>query len=252
MGEIVDLKDKIRKYYSFTNGEIVGLASSIMLIAFMISFKEWGTESFDSSAGLLNFFNAILIVALSILVHDAGQRIWGMAIGFRIEYKVWVVGIIIGLMAVFVSNGRLWVILPGYFIVHHMAGHRLGFFRYGINIVGQGMTALAGPLASLALVIFLKFVSIFTSNALIEKAIFFNVVYIITSMLPIPYLDGSKIYFGSRMIYSFTMPFVVSSAILLIIDINPMLALILSFLIGVILWISYYIVFERKIWNGPR
>lgn len=252
MGEFIDLKDKIKKYYSFTGGEIVGLVSSIVLIAFMISFKEWGTETFDASAGLVNFFNAIVIVALSMLVHDAGQRIWGLAIGFRIEYKVWIVGIIFGLMVTFVSKGNLWVILPGYIVVHHMAGHRLGFFRYGINIVGQGMIAFAGPLANLALVIFLKFVNIFVSNALIEKAIFFNVIYIITSMLPIPYLDGSRLYFASRMIYAFMMPFIVASSILLIIDINTLLALILSFLIGISLWITYYIVFERKIWSGPR
>jgi len=252
MGEVIDLKDKVKRYYSFTNGEIVGLVSSIVLIAFMISFKDWGTEIFDASAGFVNFFNAILMVALSILVHDAGQRIVGLVIGFRIEYKVWIVGLIFGLMVTFISNGSLWVILPGYFVVHHMAGHRLGFFRYGINIVGQGMIAFAGPLANLILVIFLKLVSIFVSNALIEKAIFFNVVYIITSMLPLPYLDGSKIYFGSRMTYAFMMPFIIASAILLIIDINTLLALILSFLIGVSLWITYYIVFERKIWNGPR
>ena len=57
MGEVIDLKDKVKRYYSFTNGEIVGLVSSIVLIAFMISFKDWGTEIFDASAGFVNFFN---------------------------------------------------------------------------------------------------------------------------------------------------------------------------------------------------
>ncbi|MBI2108265.1 hypothetical protein HYT54_04005 [Candidatus Woesearchaeota archaeon] len=252
MGEIIDLKDKVRRYYAFTNSELVGLVSSIIVIAFIISFKDWGVEKFDASAGLFNFFNAILIAALSIMVHDAGQRIVGLLIGYRIEYKVLPSGLITTLLVTFVTNGNIWIILPSHFVLHHMAGHRLGFFRYGINQIGQAMVALAGPLASISLVIILKIIHVFAPTPLLEKAILFNVVYIITSMLPIPPIDGSKIYFGSRMMYAFFLPFVVASAILLIIDINILLALIGSFMIAVLLWLAYYITFENKVWQGPK
>ena len=252
MGDIVDLIDKVKRYYAFTNAEIVGLVASIIVIGFIISFNEWGVAQFETSTGLFNFFNAILIVALSILVHDAGQRIWGLAIGFRIEYKVFTSGLIVALLVAFVSNGNIWLVIPGSFMLHHMAGHRLGFFRYGVNIVGQGMVALAGPLATITLLIFLKIISAFVTTPLLEKAILFNVIYAITSMLPIPPLDGSKIYFGSRMIYAFVLPFVIASVILLIIDINILMALISSFFIAVILWLTYYIAFEKNLWPGPK
>ena len=38
MGELVDLIDKIKKYYTFTAYELRGLAISIVAIAFIISF----------------------------------------------------------------------------------------------------------------------------------------------------------------------------------------------------------------------
>src|SRR3989344_2190016 len=149
MAEIVDLREKIKRYYKFNSHELRSLIISILIISFIISFKEWGTKSFDFGVGVFNLFNAILIVALSILVHDAGQRIWGLAIGYRIEFKMWSFGLLFGLVIAFLSNGNLWLIVPSGFVLHHLAGHRLGWFRYGINYFGQAMVALAGPLFTL-------------------------------------------------------------------------------------------------------
>ena len=251
MAELVDLKDKISKYYKFTPTEIRGIVISIAAFAFIISFKNWGTITFNPAEGLFNLFNAVLIVALSFLVHDAGQRIWGLFIGYRIEYKFSSMWILIAVILAFVTNGSMWLIIPGGFMVHHLAGHRLGFFRYGVNYFGQAMTALAGPLSNLVLLIFLKIVYAIAPNTLVEKAIMFNVIYIITCMLPIPPLDGSKIIFGSRMTYAFLLPAIVVATILMIIKIPVFLALVLSMLIGVILWLWDYVSFERKIWKGP-
>lgn len=252
MGELVDLVDKIKRYYKFTRYELRGLIISILVIAFIISFNEWGTAKFDFGVGFYNLFNAMLIVALSILVHDAGQRIWGLAIGYRVEFKMWTFGLIIALVIAFLSNGNLWLIVPSGFLLHHLAGHRLGFFRYGINYFGQAMVALAGPLFTLMLIIVLKVLSTFSPNLLIQKAIIFNVVYAITSLLPIPPLDGSKIYFGSRMLYAFTLPAIVVATILMIVKVPVFFALVLSLLVGIVLWLTYYISFEKDVWFGPK
>ncbi len=255
MAEILDLADKIKKYYKFTEHELRGLVIAILVIAFIISFKEWGTASFDLAAGLYNLFNAILIVALSILVHDAGQRIWALAIGYRLEFKMWGFGLLIALIIAFLNNGKipyLWIVVPGGFMLHHLAGHRLGFFRYGINYFGQAMVALAGPLFTFMLIILLRVLNVFSSNPLLDKAIIFNVIYMIINLLPIPPLDGSKIYFGSRMLYAFTVPAMIVAIILIVVDVPILLSLIISFLIAIVLWLTYYISFERKAWFGPK
>ncbi len=251
MEELVDLKEKIKRYYRPTTNEIKGLVISILVIGFIISFKEWGTNDFNLSEGLYNLFNSILIVALSIVIHDTGQRILGLIIGYKVEFRLWSFGLVIAVVLAFISNGNLWLIVPGGFMLHHLAGARLGWFRYGINYFGQAMVALAGPLFSLMLIILLKLLSAFSTNLLIEKAIFFNVIYAITSLIPIPPLDGSKIYFGSRMLYAFIMPAIIFASFLMIINIPIFFALILSLLIGIILWLVYYITFERKVWFGP-
>ena len=129
MAELTDLKGKIRKYYKFTPYEARGLTIAILVIGFVISFKEWGADKFNLSVGLFNLFNAILISALSVMIHDAGQRIWGLAIGFRIEFRMWTFGLIAAVAIAFITNGNIWLIVPGGFMLHHLAGHRLGFFR---------------------------------------------------------------------------------------------------------------------------
>lgn len=252
MGELVDYMDRIKRFYKFTPYEIKGLTISILVIAFIISFKEWGSNKFDLAAGLFNLFNAVLIAALSILVHDMGQRLWGLAIGYRVEFKMWTFGLIIALVLAFISNGSLWIIVPGGFMIHHLAGPRLGWFRYGLNYFGQAMIALAGPLFSLMLIMLFKILGVFSSNPLIEKAIIFNVIYIITYLLPIPPFDGSKIYFGSRMLYAFSLPAIIVAAILMITKVPIFLSLVISFLVGMALWLVYYISFENRAYPGPR
>jgi hypothetical protein len=252
MGEIVDLLDKIKRYFKFTPLELRSLIIAVLVVAFIISFAEWGYgTNFSFRIGVFNYFNAVLIVALSFLVHISVQRIWSLGTGYRLEWKMWSFGLLFGLIMAFLTNGGFWLILPGGFIVHHMAGHRLGWFRYGINYWAVGLIALTGSIATIALAAIFKALSAFVFNSLIQKLIVFNLVYAIYSILPIPPLDGSRTFFGSRMLYAFSTAFIIAAAILL----NPQLnigvgiALLSSFLIGMILWLLYYIFFERIAWK---
>ncbi|MAE42291.1 hypothetical protein CMO93_00855 [Candidatus Woesearchaeota archaeon] len=251
MGEIVDLWDKIKRYYTFTPSEIRGLIIAIIVIAFIISFSEWGAgDAANLSLGFFNFFNSILIVALSFLVHISAQRIWSLGTGYRLEWKMWGFGLLAGLIVVFLTNGKFWLILPGGFIVHHLAGHRLGWFRYDINWWAVGLIAVMGPLASIIIAILFKALSAAAVNSLIQKLIMFNIAYALYSLLPIPPLDGSKTFYGSRMLYAFSTTGIVAAAILLTLNISVGIAVIASFLIGIVLWVLYYIFFESKIWHA--
>jgi len=249
MAELVDLRDKIKRYYTFTPSEIKGIVISVLAIAFIISFADWGKgNEVNLTLGMLNFFNAALIAALSLLIHVSAQRIWSLATGFRLEWKMWGFGLLLGLIFAFLTNGKFWLILPGGIILHHLAGHRLGWFRYDINYWAVGIIALAGPLATIALAIISKAFTGVITTPLIQKFIIFNIIYAIYSMIPIPPLDGSRIFYGSRMLYAFFASGIVATAALLTLNINVWLAVLASFFIGIILWILYYIFFEHKSW----
>lgn len=251
MAEIVDLVDKIKRYFMFTPLEIRGLILAVLITAFVFSFKDWGYgDAFDFHVGLFNYFNAILIVTLSFLIHISVQRIWSLGIGYRLEWKMWTIGLMFSVILTFLTNGVVWLILPGGFIVHHLAGHRLGWFRYDINYWALGLIAVTGTFATIFLVALFKGLSVFVANPLIEKLIAFNVAYALYSLIPLPPLDGSKTFYGSRMLYAFSTSFIIAAAMLLgFLNIGAGITLLLSFFIAIVLWVLYYIYFEADAWK---
>ena len=252
MGEITDLIDKAKRYYGFTPSEIRGLIATVFVIAFIISFKEWGTGNVvDISSGILNLIIAILITAISLFIHESAHRMSSLYVGLRAEYKPWTFGLIFGLIIAFLSNGKIWILLPGGFVVHHLPGHRIGWWRYDIAYVTLGMLALWGTLTTLFFALLLKVLNNLVSNPIFEKAILLNIALVIYTMLPLPPLNGSKLFYGSRMIYVFSSLFVVATSILLIIDINPWLSVVSAFIVSIIGWVLYYYYVERNVWQGP-
>lgn len=251
MGAWVDLGAKIRKYYKFPPSELRGFIISILVLSFIISFKEWGGETFSWGAGLFNWFNAALIVTLVLIVYNFAQRIAGWSVGYNAEYKLWGFGLLIGLLFAFVSRGKIWVLLPGGIMIHHLAGHRLGHFRYEINYFQHGMVAAAGTISLITMAALFKVINAAVYSTLLDKLILFCIVFAIYDILPIPPLTGSRLFFGSRMVYMFMFSTIIIAAVLLLLDINVMMAILGSVVIGVVCWLVYYIMFERKAWAGP-
>lgn len=249
MEEIVNFVDNIKRYFKFNILEIRGILIVILVFAFIISFKEWGVANFDVVRGLTNLFISVFIVAISVLIHLSGQRIWAIGNGYRAEFKMNSIGLFLGVILVFVTNGNFWFLVPGGVIIHHLSGHRYGWFRYGLNYWALGLIALAGPLATLLFLILLKIIGVIFPYALIQKFIIFNVIYNIYSMLPIPPLDGSRIFFGSRWSFAFQFCFIIIATLLLYIDVSPLIAIGGSFLIAIALWVTYYLLIEKDLWS---
>jgi Zn-dependent protease len=250
MGEIADLTDKIKKYYKFTPSEVANVFASILIIAFIISFNDWDPNSV--AVGLRNLFNASLVVTLTFLVHLSAQRITALQIGYRAEYKMFTFGLMFGLILVFLSRGKIWwIILPGGIIVHHMAGHRLGWWRYGLNYFGQGFIALMGPVATMVLAAVFRMLNSLMPNPLLQKAVIFNVIFAICTMLPIPPLDGNRVYWGSRLTYVFGYCAIIGAGVLLLSRLPVWIVLLGAILIGIIGWLLYYIFFERLYRGSP-
>lgn len=235
----------IRKYYGFKPEEIRAIVVGVIVIAFAISFDEWGIDKFDLMYGLRNLFNAILIVLLSFLVHISAQRIVALFCGFKVEYRPWIYGLALALILAVVSRGNLWFIAPGGIVVYHLTGHRLGSFRYGLNFWPLGLTGISGPIGSVFLAIFFKLLlCLAPANVLLQKAMVFNIWYALLTMLPIPPLDGSHMFFSSRLMYVFVYGFIIGLCISLYFF-NVLIALLLGLLLGIILWQASYWLFEN-------
>ncbi|MBD3313376.1 hypothetical protein GF345_02955 [Candidatus Woesearchaeota archaeon] len=236
----------IKKYYGFDKDELKGIVVAVLVLAFIVSFDDWGVEKFEFFYGLKNLFNSMLIVLLSFLVYLSAQRITAIKSGFKAEWRVWTYGLLIGLVLVFVSRGKLWFLAPGGVIVYHMAGHRICGFRYGLNYWPLGMSAIMGPLACAVLaIIFNLLLGVFPENSLLEKAMRVNIWLAIINMLPIPPLDGSNLFFATRMVYVFLLGLVLGTLIPLLFSIHILYSLLIGLIAGFILWQVLFWTLER-------
>ncbi len=252
---ISDTIDKVKRYYRFTKHELTSVVIMILVAAFIVSFKGWGYEHFDIAVGFRNFLKALLIMAAIILTHVSGQRIAALHAGFRAEHRIWWFGVMLGLILILVSNGNVWFLGFSGLFIHHLTVHRLGYFRYGTNTLAFSLSAMAGPLSVIFLGTLVKTIDLyilaglsFVNHALINEFFVLCWIYAAYNLLPIPPLDGSRIFFQSRMTYAFIFGSVVGYAVL--VKIFGVFSYIYALIIGAGFWLIYYISFEKDWWGG--
>lgn len=247
MGSYLDL---LKRYFPFTSNEKKGLFISILALTLIVAFND-RSETFNLAHWGGNFLMWLVIVAVSLLVHQAGHRMLALRIGYKAEYQLWWYGLLIGLVVMLLSKGRIWILIPGGIWIHQLEIQRLGRFRYGPNVFSFSMVALFGPLASILFGGIVKTLQVWFGLSLfgptfVNNLFLFNMALAAYSLLPIPPLAGSRIFFATRLTYMLIAGAVVGYAVLVYFQIY---SYIIAVLIGIVVWLLYYILFERGAWK---
>lgn len=144
-------------------------------------------------------------------------------------------GVILPLLITFLSSGGLFFtgVISSIFRVNPQ--YRLGRLYTNLTEFEEAKIALAGPMSNILLAIFIKLLGL---NSL-DDLMFVSSVTAVSYIIPLPGLDGIKIYFGSKLLYVFSFAFILISAFLLNF-LNGLFALILSGMIALIILINYF------------
>ena len=242
-----NFKDKFKRHGRLGLKEVKGLVVTIIIFAFIFSFREWGIDKFDLELGISNLIITIVLVLISFFVREISHRAAGLYVGYKVEYESWVLGLVIGLVLAFVSNGYILFLAPGGVLIHHLAIHRLGRFRYAPDYSTRGWIALAGPVANIIFAVILKAVHIALQTPVLHKLMMINIWIALFSMLPIPPLDGSKLFFGARYIYVFSLASFLACALLLRLTTYSLLSLIGGIFFGAVILVVFFVVIDKKI-----
>ncbi len=211
MANFYDYWDIVKRYFKFDSSEVRALLITAFVIAFSLSFRRWGNgDVFNFNIGLFNFANFFVVVLLALLVNVSAKKLYALHIGYKVKYELWVFGLVFSLLLVFVTNGYLYFLAVGSFFMSMIKGHRLGYFRYGLNYFALGVVSLIGVLANIFLAAFFRFFS-FSHSPVLEEAVLVNLLVATFSILPIPPLDGVKIFFASPFLYAFSVGLVVGA-----------------------------------------
>jgi len=237
---------KLKKYFWFSQEELLQYTITIIALALVYSWTQWGEEQFNAITGLKNLFTSCILIAITVFVHHAGQRMLALKLGFRAEQKIWWNGIIASLILAIVSNGKIIFLGVTTTLYYLLPIHRLGSFRYGPNMKTIAKMSLMGPLFNIffaGIIKTMEFIGIL-NPIIAEKLFILNLAYAAWNLLPLPALDGAKIFYNSRVIYVLIASSI--AAYVSLIYLLEVYSYIISALIGIIAMIIYYLIFERK------
>ena len=242
-----NIKQYFKSHGKFTKDELKAIIITIAVLTFVVAYND-GAKTFELSHWLKNLVIMLVIVTASVFVKQYGYKISAAIGGFKTDYQVWWYGAIAAIIITILSRGHIWLLIPGAIVFQHLTVNRLGFFRYGANVRAMSMMALGSNLALIVFGGIFKTLDIWISagtNPIIDKLFLFTIFYAAWSLVPIPPLDGSKMVFESRLIYSFVFGSFAGYAILVALGIY---SYIWGLVIGGVVWLVYYIVFEKDFW----
>jgi len=238
--------DRVKRYFWFSRTELNGFLLTTFVFAFIFSFDKWGLVEFDFSTGLINFLLAVVICSISLFVHHAGQRLMALKLGVKAEQKIWWPGLIIALLLVIISFGKIKVYAASAVFISLIPHYRLGAHRYGLSVSTLGKVAMSGPIFN----VFLATIAIFFEwtgvlpVSISNPFFLFNLYLAAWNLLPIPPLDGSRVVYYSRLVYVFLISSVVGYIVL--IWLFDWYSYFSALAIGVACWLLFLIFFEAK------
>jgi len=130
---------------------------------------------------------AILVAAPAVVIHELGHKFAGIALGYASFFHIWWFGLVIGIALRAIGSPFL-LLAPGYVSIP------------ATNPVHLGLIAFAGPFINL--VLFLAALIVLKNKRRMKKKEFLfwhltkviNMWLFIFNMIPIPPLDGSKVF----------------------------------------------------------
>ena len=237
---MLEIFERIKRDVRFSMDEVKAIAVSGLILGFVFAFGDWS---------ITNLIAAVLIVLASITFHVYAQKIVGVKLGAKVEYKLWWYGLLASLVLVFVTNGRIWwLIVPGGFTATLMAKYRIGKYRYGMNYRVLGFVGLAGPIASVIFGSIFQNINLYTpiQFSFFQKIFIWNLIYAVWSVLPIPPLDGHNTFFAGRLTYVFAAGAIAVYSLLIIF--GGVYSLVWALIGAVIIYLLYLFLFERTAW----
>lgn len=179
----------------FTNQELKELAVSILALGVIFSFLDFSSSNFLSL-----FFITILISFISLISREIGHKFVAKKLGCLATYKLWSTGILIGILSIIfrLFTGIVFV-APGYVDIMPYSFGRWGFKVVRLTPKDFGLICLAGTGINILFALIFKMFS----GSVFQLMSDVNALLAFYTLLPIPPLNGSKIFMWSMTIWLF-------------------------------------------------
>ena len=190
---------------AFAPGEVPQLLIAWVVLALALSVTDIEGLLLGTGGSLVDVTAALVATATGFIFHEMGHKFVAMRRGYVAHFRVWAWGIALALITSLASQGQFLFGAPGAVYIAPVAG----VMSYGAYASSQrrekkdnALISAAGPGTNLAFALsFLLLIFVLPTdsfwNTVTSYGFILNVGLGSFNMLPIPPLDGYKIFRGS-------------------------------------------------------
>jgi len=195
-------KYAFKSAFRFSRAEFWPFMIAVVFSGFILSFRKWGTDSFNASAGITNLLLYSILFLIIYFLFIAAQKYVASYMGYNCYVDIWYYGPVVGLLITFMSYGFFPFLYLGNVTLKEDPGLRLGKYRHYLNMKDLMYVGLAGPIFIVLLLVLVVHPLYFLTNAPIFKDVTIAATWILLfSSLPLPKTNGINILMKSRIIW---------------------------------------------------
>lgn len=219
-----------RAFYSFNQKELIEIFTSIVALVFMLSVSRMLIEGFVLST----IIYSTIAVTVSFFAYLLAEKFVGQKYDCSVTYEISYNLLMIGFLISFLSNGGIVFAAPGAVVISVAYVTRIGYKYVNISKTEAGLISLSGVITSITLAL-LSLLLYPLNRTLFQLFLNINVFMALFNLIPLPPLDGSRIFMWSRMVWMITL---VISIFLYFFGFNALFALIgVVILIITVFWL---------------
>jgi len=141
---------------------------------------------------------AVFAVVTGFILHELAHRYFARRYGAHAEFKMWKEGLLLAIGIALLTNGAFVFAAPGAVMIYPRSslwGHTTLTKRK------MGIIAIAGPVVNIILASIFLVINVYYPSQLFKLGALVNIWLALFNMLPIPPLDGSKVFYWDKRIW---------------------------------------------------
>jgi len=173
----------------FTEQELKDIIISILVVTLIFAYNP-----LNPALTISRFPFFLILVILTFFFHEMAHKVTAMKFKCAAHYKMWPGGIILGLLFMFLN---VKFVAPGAVVIYPFAFGRWGFKMVHLTVTEMGLISLSGIGVNLFFALIFRPLAgtfIFQGIDFFGSLSWINAWLAMFNLLPVPPLDGSKIF----------------------------------------------------------